>query len=891
MADHEIAPGGSSDDVARLFALTERQHELWTLLRESEDEDARNQVFDELTANRREIAALKEKATARGEDLPETPPPPRTSAAEPPARSVGEQLRAQIVSPPPGVAPPQPPPPPSPPPIEIRLAPSEDPSPRVPPSATEPPPTDPVQATPEPAEPDVVEPQPSTPRRVVFESPPVEPDVPVPETEEPSSPVPEQPQEEPSSPVPEQPQEEPEAPQPESRDLLREAAASSKLAPEPTPYRSRADDIAALRRELAGKEKRGPKVSDEVLEKRRVAAHDRYESVSRVRVRQPRLFPIVAVLVAVGAVGVAVWYSFFFDPQPSAAPPVTATTTTTTTTAAPVIAPENIVAAIQEAVDALGLGAVSITEQVGTVVLSGYVDTEADRETVIATAQGLAGSKPVDTSRLELTPTDEEIVAAVTQALGSDRFSDVDVSASTGIAVLTGVVDAEDRAELTDTVAAVAGVSRVVDATRTRDVAAELAAEVRRIGGPDPIVYAPGQLELTEEQQATVDEIAEAILAHPEPYVTLVGYTDPPGGAEENRQISQLRADLVRNYLVTQGVPAARLVVDGRGEDVPAGVVFPEGFERRTDFEIGYAVPPGTPADLRIGIVAPSARNDGAFTQSIFRAADLLAVDTERVAIDISEGTVVEEAADALRTYAAGGYDLVIAHGAGYGEAVATVATEYPGISFVWGPGSDTFDLLNVSAYDVAAGEGAYVLGAIAASLTSSDVIGIVGSLETGESQQYVAGFAAGIAATDSGIDVLTAYTGSSGDTTLAAAEAATQLEAGADVLTATDAMANGALDVAVASNALWFGNQADQYARAEDRVVASQVYHWELVLRQVVTGLSEGRRGGQLYTLNLGNGGLTIAYNPGYTLATDIIIAADTIIGEISSGALIVGG
>ena len=99
MADNEIAAGGSSDDVARLLALTERQHELWSLLRDAEDEETRDQFFDELTANRREMADLKERAAAQGEVLPEAPPR-RTPDVEQPVRSVGEQLRAQIVSPP-----------------------------------------------------------------------------------------------------------------------------------------------------------------------------------------------------------------------------------------------------------------------------------------------------------------------------------------------------------------------------------------------------------------------------------------------------------------------------------------------------------------------------------------------------------------------------------------------------------------------------------------------------------------------------------------------------------------------------------------------------------------------------------------------------------------------
>ena len=892
MADHEIAAGGSSDDVARLIALTERQQELWILLREAEDEETRNKVFDELTANRQEIADLKEKASAGGDDLPRVATSGPSRNVEQKARSVGEQLRAQIITQPERVAPPQPPPPPPPPPIEIGVS-----------TAASPPPEDSVEDAelvvvepelPDPAGSELPVAEPALPEDSVEDAEPVvvEPELPDPAGSELPVAEPAPPDLPAEPPVPDVPQAEPEPPPTEPQERSREVA-PSRLAPEPTPYRSRADDLAALRRELAAKEKRGPKVSDEVLEKRRRAAHDRYQSVSRVRPQRSRVFPVIAIAIAIGAIAVAVWYSFFFDRLPGDAPPavIVTTTTTTTTTAAPALPPADIVASIQEAVDALDVGTIGVTEQVGTIVLSGFVDTEPERQSVIDAAQGLAGSKPVDTSRLELTPTDEEIRAAVEQVLGSDSFSEIGVAASNGIAILTGVVDAENRAELIGAVAAVDGVARVVDAARTRNVAAELAAAVRRIGGPDPIVYASGQLDLTAEQQGTLDDIAEAILALPGPYVTLVGYTDPAGGAEENRQISQVRADLVRNYLVTQGVPAARLVADGRGEDVPAGVVLPAGLERRIEFEIGYGAPPGVAADFRIGIVAPSVRNDGAFTQSIVQAADLIAAEGESVGIDIAEGTSEAAAASALRSYAASGFDLVIAHGAGYGEAVGAVAAEYPDVAFVWGPGSETFDLPNVSAYDVAAHEGAYVMGAIAASLTDSGVVGVVGSSESGESQLFAEGFAAGAAATDADIEVLTVYTGSTSDVTLGATAATAHIEAGADVLTGTDAMATGAIEVTAANNAAWFGNQTDQAALAVDRVVASQVYHWEVALREIVSGLTEGALGGREYMLTLSNGGLAIAYNPNYELALDTIVAADTIISEIISGALSLDG
>jgi basic membrane lipoprotein Med (substrate-binding protein (PBP1-ABC) superfamily) len=88
------------------------------------------------------------------------------------------------------------------------------------------------------------------------------------------------------------------------------------------------------------------------------------------------------------------------------------------------------------------------------------------------------------------------------------------------------------------------------------------------------------------------------------------------------------------------------------------------GLERRVEFEVGYAVPAGSDASFRIGIVAPSARDDLAFTQSIVDAAAVISAERDGVGVDISDELLVTADAEAaIRGYAAAGYDLVIAHG------------------------------------------------------------------------------------------------------------------------------------------------------------------------------------------------------------------------------------
>jgi len=51
--------------------------------------------------------------------------------------------------------------------------------------------------------------------------------------------------------------------------------------------------------------------------------------------------------------------------------------------------------------------------------------------------------------------------------------------------------------------------------------------------------------------------------------IEINSHTDSRGDAEENRIISQARADAVKNYLVSQGIQASRMVAKGYGESRP----------------------------------------------------------------------------------------------------------------------------------------------------------------------------------------------------------------------------------------------------------------------------------------------------------------------------------
>jgi basic membrane lipoprotein Med (substrate-binding protein (PBP1-ABC) superfamily) len=299
----------------------------------------------------------------------------------------------------------------------------------------------------------------------------------------------------------------------------------------------------------------------------------------------------------------------------------------------------------------------------------------------------------------------------------------------------------------------------------------------------------------------------------------------------------------------------------------------------------------GSPsAPLKVALVAPSATNDLAFTQSMTDALNALK-ESENLDVAVSDNLfVVDDAASAIRNYASQGYDLVIAHGSQFGGSVEQIAPDFPDVSFAWGTAGDTFGLRNVYAYQAASDQGGYVQGVLAAGLTRSKVIGVVGPIEVGDAKLYVDGFKAGVEATDPSISVKVNYTGSFSDVGLAAEAARSFVAAKADVMTGSAQMVVGAVGVAKTNDVAWFGTQANQTSLAPSVVVASQVYHWEVVLKKIIDGIKAGTLGGQTYTIDLENGGEVIEYNPDYSLPADAKAAGDAAIEGIKSGSIQTG-
>ena len=112
-----------------------------------------------------------------------------------------------------------------------------------------------------------------------------------------------------------------------------------------------------------------------------------------------------------------------------------------------------------------------------------------------------------------------------------------------------------------------------------------------------------------------------------------------------------------------------------------------------------------------------------------------------------------------LRKLAARDYDLVIAVGFLFTDAIRAVAREFPEVSFVLVDGHID-DVPNVASLVFREEEGSYLVGALAASKSQTGTIGFVGGMDVPLIHKFEAGYKAGAEHVRPGVRILVGYAG-----------------------------------------------------------------------------------------------------------------------------------
>jgi len=224
---------------------------------------------------------------------------------------------------------------------------------------------------------------------------------------------------------------------------------------------------------------------------------------------------------------------------------------------------------------------------------------------------------------------------------------------------------------------------------------------------------------------------------------------------------------------------------------------------------------------LKVGLVTDVGRvNDKGFNQSAFEGMEAAkAAAPTCFETDYIETTSQSDYAKNIAEFADNDYDVIIGVGFLLGDAMGDAAKEYPDAKFISidgapGEGHDESWTTNGESLFYAEDEAGYLAGVLAASVTESNTIGVVGGLlVVPPVERFVEGYINGAKATKPDITVKFTYTSSFVEPEQGKAAAQQMIDADADIIFAAGGLTgNGALLAACDASKLAIGVDTDQF-------------------------------------------------------------------------------
>ena len=103
----------------------------------------------------------------------------------------------------------------------------------------------------------------------------------------------------------------------------------------------------------------------------------------------------------------------------------------------------------------------------------------------------------------------------------------------------------------------------------TGTVVTQTADNQLKLSIPNDISFATGRHDIQPRLMPILDQFAQGLNQQPSMEVRIVGHTDNTGSDAINNPLSVNRAQSARDYLVSRGVAASRISIDGRGSREP----------------------------------------------------------------------------------------------------------------------------------------------------------------------------------------------------------------------------------------------------------------------------------------------------------------------------------
>jgi len=256
------------------------------------------------------------------------------------------------------------------------------------------------------------------------------------------------------------------------------------------------------------------------------------------------------------------------------------------------------------------------------------------------------------------------------------------------------------------------------------------------------------------------------------------------------------------------------------------------------------AAPVQTEPTHKVAMVLPGLKTDEAFNQytyeGMMRAAKEFNLETA-----YKEEVKQDEQVEVIRQFAQAGYDIIIGQGGQFGEALQTVAKEYPKTNVGFSVATDTGGVPNLTAATVSFSHAAYLAGVMACNTTKTNKVAMITGEWYDPHKQFLASFEKGAQSCGKDVKASSVATGSWSDVDKAREASLALVADGNDVLVPLlDAAYVGVLAAAQDSkDVLVVGCVMDMSKVAPTVVVGSVTFNWdELGYQEAAGNLVDGK-------------------------------------------------
>jgi basic membrane protein A len=249
------------------------------------------------------------------------------------------------------------------------------------------------------------------------------------------------------------------------------------------------------------------------------------------------------------------------------------------------------------------------------------------------------------------------------------------------------------------------------------------------------------------------------------------------------------------------------------------------------------------------------------------------------------QATPIPDAERLARSYAQQGYQLVLLHGGQFVDAASAAQKAYPNVWFCVAGGQVKGD--HICSYDPQQQEGSFLAGALAAAMTKTGRLGLVGGFAFPALTRQLEGFKLGARYIKPDVKFQEVYINNWDDPAKGKDAGNALIAAGADVLfAATDAASQGVFAAAAAQGKYAVASYADQNSLEPKAIIASVLYDLSSLVYKTIKLGKDGKLAGEVYPGGLKDGVGDLAINDGLVSASMksqiATLKADIIAGKI---------